>query len=114
MSTSFEIVGLCMRCGGAEFDLERVHVCPDCRKEWQLMALKDAVHLLSHALRTRFETAPGAPFVVDQVGAAAWLQSIARNGGTTSVDGTPWTGSHCAEVARTGLKRISESKETQS
>jgi hypothetical protein len=101
MSTSFDTVGICTRCGGAEFDLESVHVCPACRKEWKLMPLKDAVCLLSDALRTKVATA--ARVVVDEEGAAGWLQTIATNGGT-SVDGTPWTGSHCAEIARRALK----------
>jgi hypothetical protein len=107
MSSSYDTVGVCTRCGAAEFDLERVHVCPDCRKGWQLMPLKDAVHLLSDALRAKGGAAPGDQVVIDRGGAVVWLDAIARNGGT-SVDGTPWTGSHCAEIARIGLKRISE------
>jgi 23S rRNA U2552 (ribose-2'-O)-methylase RlmE/FtsJ len=109
MSSSFDTVGVCTRCGGVEFDLEAVHVCPRCRKEWKLMQPKDAVHLLSDALRTYLSKAPKDCVVMDGAAAAGWLQVIAQNGGT-SVDGTPWTGSHCAEVARIGLKRISETK----
>ncbi len=49
--TQFDKVGVCTRCGAVEFDLEGVPVCIPCRKPWQLMGLKDAVHFLSDVVR---------------------------------------------------------------
>lgn len=105
-----DTIGVCTRCGAVEWDLDVVHVCPACRKAWQLMSLKDAVFFLSDALRTRAQQSWGRSLET--------LERISRNGGRQVRDAAgvevAWTGTVCARVARTALEKQQPETKTES